>query len=1023
MLVAGHRNAKSPMRTKLKGLRMKWRCPVAKPSRPSENVAVPLQKRPGRPCYGRRRIHATCVVAAAIMGLAPFARAARHWSFQPPREQPVPVVKNTNWPLNAVDAFILAGLEQAGLSPSPAADKRTLIRRASYDLTGLPPTHDEIDAFVRDEAPDAFARVIDRLLASPRYGERWGRHWLDVARYADTTGPRLGRIPFSYTYRDWVIRAFNEDLPYDEFLLKQLAADKLPASPENRDLAALGFLTVGRKSNRDTIHDVIDDWIDVVTRGTMGLSVNCARCHDHKFDPVPTNDYYALYGVFLNTHARQDLPVIGSGQGNDLDRRYEKQMAAQRESLWRYKEKRLAEMTAELRKPERIAAYLMAAGGFRRDNPAGGEANGQDEELNSFVLRRWRALLDKSAEKRDPYWQPWNALAALPANEAAEQAGALADRYARALAEADSPAAHADPDKESLRRILRGPNAPPDVSVAEFAAVQNANSDQVFIENWIMLVNALGARYADAGGQPRAMAVEDAPVQRPAHVFLRGNPDSIGQEVPRHFLTALEGANPAPFTRGSGRLELARKIASADNPLTGRVMVNRIWQHHFGAGLVRTPSDFGARGDAPTHPELLDFLARRFVAHGWSLKKLHRLLMLSRTWQQSSTDNSSCRKVDPENRLLWRMNRRRMDFESFRDSVLAVSGQLDLTTGGPPLPLFAQPSMRRRTVYGLIDRAQIPAALRAFDFANPEQHTPQRYLTTVPQQALFMMNNPFMAEQARALVARREVADEQNPQARINVLYRLVFGRAATTDELSLALQFIGEQTEGMAPDRSHPSHPAQWQFGFGSCDESSGKLESFQPFRVFVAAHQQQTMLASTFPVFAEIWQAGNLLPHAKAGFANLSAAGGEPGGPGYAVVRRWVAPAGGTARITGTVEHKVAAEYSDGIRARVGSSRRGQLGSWPVARTSAKVDLKDIEVEAGDTIDCIVDCGATDGGDEFTWAPAVTLACKNKDGAKTERVSDSAKEFRGPPAPALLPWEQFALVILQSNEFVFVD
>jgi len=953
---------------------------------------------------------------------ASIGEAARHWSFQPPRERPVPSVKDTRWPLTAVDAFVLAGLEQAGLSPSPPADKRTLIRRATYDLTGLPPTPAEIDAFVGDESPDAFARVVDRLLASPRYGERWGRHWLDVARYADTTGPRLGRIPFSYTYRDWVIRAFNEDLPYDQFLLKQLASDKLPGSGTD-DLAALGFLTVGRTSNRDTIHDIIDDWIDVVSRGTMGLTVNCARCHDHKFDPVSTQDYYALYGVFLNSQARQDLPVIGGGPGNDRDRRYEKEIAAQQEGLLKYKQKRIAGITADLRKPARIAAYLLAAGGIRPSVPASDEAKGQDEEINPFVLRRWRALLDKSAEKRDPYWQPWHALAALPADQAAAHAGALADRYARELAAADSPKAHADPNKEALRRILRGPEAPPDIPFADFAEVQNANSDQVYIENRVMLMNALGARYADAGGQPRAMAVEDAPVLRAAHVFERGNPNSIGEEVPRRFLTMLEGGKPAPFTQGSGRLELARKIASADNPLTARVIANRVWQHHFGAGLVRTPSDFGTRGDAPTHPELLDFLARQFVADGWSLKKLHRLLMLSRTWQQASTDNPSFRTADPENRLLWRMNRRRIDFESFRDTVLAVSGQLDLTVGGPPVPLFAQPSMRRRTVYGLIDRAQLPVALRAFDFANPEQHSPQRYLTTVPQQALFMMNDPFMAGQARALVARREVADEQAPSARIQIIYRLVFRRAATDDELSLALRFIGEQGDGPAPNRSPLSQTAQWQFGFGTCDLTSGKLESFQPFRVFVAANQQLTLLASTFPVFTEVWQVGNMLPDVKAGFANLSALGGEPGGPGYAVVRRWVAPADGNARITGTVGHKVAGEYSDGIRARVVSSRAGQLGLWSAANKTAEVNIKQVEVKTGDTIDFVVDCGATASGDEFTWAPVVSLACKDKDGTKTEIVSDSAKEFRGPPAPMLLPWEQFALVLLQSNEFVFVD
>jgi hypothetical protein len=450
-------------------------------------------------------------------------------------------------------------------------------------------------------------------------------------------------------------------------------------------------------------------------------------------------------------------------------------------------------------------------------------------------------------------------------------------------------------------------------------------------------------------------------------------------------------------------------------------MVNRVWQHHFGAGLVRTPSDFGTRGDAPTHSELLDFLARQFVADGWSLKKLHRLLMLSRTYQQASTDNPSFRKIDPENRLLWRMNRQRIDFESFRDTALAVCGRLDLTVGGPPVPLFAQPSMRRRTVYGIIDRAQLPVALRAFDFANPEQHTPQRYLTTVPQQALFMMNDPFMAEQARALVARREVAHEQSPSRRIQSIYQLVFGRAPTADELSLALRFVEEQGSSVAPNPSPLSQPMQWRLGFGSYNETSGKLESFQPFRVFVAANQQLALLASTFPVFTEVWQVGNMLPDVKAGFANLSALGGEPGGPGYAVVRRWVAPADGTAHITGPVGHKVAGEYSDGIRARVVSSRAGQLGSWSVANKTAEVDFKDIEVKSGDTIDFVVDCGVTASGDEFTWAPTISLV--DKDGNKPDIVSASAKEFRGPPAPTLLPWEQFALVILQSNEFVFVD
>ncbi|HTG44199.1 MAG TPA: DUF1553 domain-containing protein [Verrucomicrobiae bacterium] len=410
------------------------------------------------------------------------------------------------------------------------------------------------------------------------------------------------------------------------------------------------------------------------------------------------------------------------------------------------------------------------------------------------------------------------------------------------------------------------------------------------------------------------------------------------------------------------------------------------------------------------------------MAEGWSLKKLHRLIMLSNAYQQSSADNPSFRNIDPENRLQWRMNRQRIDFESFRDAVLTVSGGLDLSIGGPPVPLFAQPSMRRRTVYGLIDRAQLPVALRAFDFANPEQHTPQRYLTTVPQHALFMMNDPFMAEQARLLAARPEVANEQSPSKHIQRIYRLALGRAATADELSLGQRFIEEQTQSLAPHQSS-TETGRWQFGFGSYNETSSRLESFQPFRVFVSANQQLALLAATFPVFTEVWQVGNRLPDPTAGFANLTASGGEPGGPGYAVVRRWTGLADGVAHITGTVGHAVARELSDGIRARVILSRNGQLGLWLVAKTTAEIDLKDVQVKVGDTIDFVVDCGAVAFGDEFTWAPTVKLACKDKNGDAAEIVSVSAKEFRGSPAPTLQPWEQFALVILQSNEFVFID
>ena len=542
-------------------------------------------------------------ISAASSAESIAAAAKRHWAFQPVREPPIPSVQNSAWLKNSVDAFVLTRLEAGHIPPAPAADRRTLIRRATFDLIGLPPTPTEVDDFVGDKSSNAFARVVDRLLASPRYGERWGRYWLDVARYADTKGyvfMEERKYPFAYVYRDWVIEALNNDLPYDKFLIEQLAADRL-ANHDDGSLAAMGFLTVGRRflNNRP---DIIDDRLDVICRGMMGLTVTCARCHNHKFDPIPTEDYYSLYGV-----------------------------------------------------------------------------------------------LASSIEKQVPL-----------APQSPEQAAVL----------------------------------------------------------------------------------EDAPTPENPHVFVRGNSANMGAAVPRQFLAVLSGPDRKPFEQGSGRLELAERIAAPDNPLTSRVIVNRVWLHHFGEGLVRTPSDFGMRSEPPTHPELLDYLALQFVKDGWSLKRLHRLIMLSSAYQQSSNGSAEGQTSDPENRLIWKMSRRRLDFEATRDSLLAAGGDLDLKIGGPSIDLLARPFSRRRSVYAFIDRQNLPGLFRTFDLATPDTTSPQRHTTTVPQQALYLMNSPFVVEQAQRLVKRPEFTTAE-PQERIQRLYALLFARSATAEEVSLARQFL----------------------------------------------------------------------------------------------------------------------------------------------------------------------------------------------------------------------------------------
>jgi hypothetical protein len=601
---------------------------------------------------------------------------AKHWAFQPVGRPALPKVQRASWVATPVDAFILAALEAKGLEPAPAADKRTLLRRVTLDLIGLPPTPEEVDAFLADPAPDAYARVVDRLLASPHYGERWGRHWLDVARYADTKGylfTEERRFPFAYTYRDYVIRAFNEDLPYDQFIIQQLAADRVATQENPQALAAMGFLTLGRRFLNNA-PDIIDDRIDVVSRGLLGLTVGCARCHDHKYDPIPQKDYYSLYGVFASSMEPAELPLVMEPEHSAALEAFQKELDRRREAMNRFKEAHKAELDARNRK-------------FR-------------EEL---------AALKRKVDQ-------WNATA---------------------------------------------PAAP-----------------------------------------PRAMVLNDMPRPMTPHVFLRGNPNNLGTEVPRQFLQVLAGPQRQPFKEGSGRLELARAIASKDNPLTARVLVNRIWMHHFGAGLVRTPSDFGLRSEPPTHPELLDYLARTFMDESWSIKKLHRLIVLSRVYQQSSIPDPRTFRADPDNRLLGAMPRRRLEFEALRDALLAVSGQLDGKAGGRSVDLFATPFTGRRTVYGFIDRQNLPGVLRTFDFASPDSSTPQRYHTTVPQQALYLMNNPFVMEQARHLVARPEIAACAKADERIQKLYRLVYGRPADPNEVALAFHFLD----------AHPGSPSAWE-------------------------------------------------------------------------------------------------------------------------------------------------------------------------------------------------------------------
>ncbi len=579
---------------------------------------------------------------------SPSDLAARHWAFQPLLTPVPPADVNGEFVRRELDRFVLKPLESAGIPVNPPAERRTWIRRLYFDLIGLPPTPEEVELFLADDSATAAETLVDRLLESPHFGERWGRYWLDLARYADTKGYVFEEnrdYKYAFLYRDWVIRAFNDDMPYDQFLVQQLAADHATDGDDKTPLAAMGFLTLGRRFLNNP-HDIIDDRIDVITRTTMGLTVSCARCHDHKYDPIPTEDYYSLYGVLSASH---------------------EELLALKEPTPQY--------LAELQKRQTAVQEY-----------AQGEAKqAQLNELNRKVAE-------------------W-----MNSDEAPPQI-----------------------------LVLRDPAEPP--------------------------------------GPPR--------------VFERGNPQRPGAEVPRRFLKVVAGEARAAFTGPSGRWEMAQAIVAADNPLTPRVWANRVWGHLFGQHLVNSPSDFGLRSDPPSHPELLDYLATQLLTHGWSTKHLIRQIVLSSTYQRASDYHQHAARLDPENRWFWRANRRRLDLETMRDSMLFVSGMLQQELYGPSVEITEPPFSARRTIYAHLDRQNLPGFFRTFDFASPDSHNPVRFTTTVPQQALFLMNHPFGWQVATALIGRPEMAASADEQ-RIERLYQVLFSRPPDAEELAWGLEFV----------------------------------------------------------------------------------------------------------------------------------------------------------------------------------------------------------------------------------------
>ena len=942
--------------------------------------------------------------------------AMDHWAFQPLQDVAVPDTGNDPWPKTGLDRFILANLKSAGINPAPAAHPRTLLRRITFDLTGLPPTQAEVTSFVDDvtrNREEAIRRNINRLLASPRYGERWGRHWLDVARFSDTKGYVYAReerrFAHASTYRDWVIEAFNRDMPYDRFLLLQLAADQL-VPHDSPDLAAMGFITGGRRFIGVT-HDIIDDRIDVVTRGTMALTVQCARCHDHKYDPIPTADYYSLYGVFHGADDR--LVPLGNMDDDELRKRLEKLLEGM--------SKRREEAAERLR--ARVEDYLVAQLEMEKYPEEGFDQILLPTDIIPASVRRWRDYLHTSVTPRHPIFGPWAALIqigpdrfetgvslALAEWQAKEGINPMvaasfstpvtsmrdvAQRYGAIFAQAEN-----QPDADGamqLLNFLRNPDSPTTVPDSGIVNTELFFPTSVVDELW-KLQGEVDRRLIQLRA-PAALVLTEREEEPNPRVFNRGRASQLGEEVPRQFLGLISGPDRQPFQHGSGRLEMAREIANPRNPLTARVMVNRIWQHHFGIGLVATPSDFGTRAETPSHPELLDWLAARFIEEGWSVKAMHRLILTSAVYQQASSPGDAAamntfRTHDPDNRLLSPFPSLRLDFEQQRDAMLAVSGDLNLDMVGRPLELLDDANLRR-TVYAYVDRQFLPGTFRTFDFANPDIHVAVRHETTVPQQALFFLNARFAADRARSLARR---LDAMEPEARVRALHQSLFQRDASPEEIRAALAFIAsaEQTTPVEPP---PPKPTPWRYGWGEYDTSSGHLKSFTPLPHFTGTS----------------WQGAEAWPGGVTGWAQLTAEGGHPGNTlAHACVRRWIAPRDATVNILGVLKHEP--EQGDGIRGFVTSSRHGELKAATLHQSELMMTANHIEMREGDSIDFIVDIGGNLNSDQFLWEPVIEAG---------ENPWQAKSEFSGPvPTPDYLtPWEQYAQVLLLSNEFAFLD
>lgn len=986
-----------------------------------------------------------------------FAKESKeHWAYQP-IVTPIIPNKSSRWISNPIDSYVLDLLNKNNINPSIEADKKILIRRAYYDLIGLPPTEKDVEDFLKNRSPSAYSDLIDKLLNNPMYGERWGRHWLDTARYSDTTGGvnanRESRYTYAYTYRDYVIRSFNEDKPFNRFILEQLAADRL-SDIKREDLAGLGFLTLGKNSGN--INDIIDDQLDVTFKGFMATTIVCARCHDHKFDPISTKDYYSLHGIFNSITVPSDeekpvlKPIVETDSYKDyLSKKYSLEKEVENFINTRYSQA-MSEFTTN--------TFKNVYGGYAVSSVA--ESNKtdfiRDGGYNTRMIQRWLQPINERINTRRGTASDGSPTSKLvkfqKINISVAQRSSLLP-FGTMYKVNDSDFKEVFTEFMSVNETNINPylvyhikkigiiKSMKDLAMAYHVAVNSLSvtstnipgliefRDAIFKNNGPLDIdrNSFSRFYADNGktmrydnelrqqqgklithelshpaAPARAMVAVDKSRASDSAVLIKGDPGTRGPIVPRKFINTFSYLNPNNFTNGSGRLELAQCIANENNPLTARVIVNRIWQFHFGEGIVRSVDDFGIQTEKPVHYDLLNYLAYKFMQDGWSIKTLHKLIMTSSTYRQVSNIDGKKMLVDPYNKLYWKMNSLRIDFETLRDTILFLGGKLDTNMGGQPVNLITTQSgeySTRRTVYGLIDRGRLPEVFTTFDFATPEMTTGKRFQTTVPKQALFLMNNAMVIEQIRNMVTRTEFTRIISEEEKIKALYRICFQREPSPLEIKIGLKYI----EGaLNEDMSDVKKEYNWKYGYRVITQNgTSKFFEFPKFERDVYQSTNDFFKSST------ITKNGGTLSS----------------NPNIQVVRQWISPRNGSISVETTFSIKGGGQKQKSSGTIVLYKNGSPIKSLSSNGSEVKISISDLNAMVGDKFEFTVS-NQTGLNKDFSLQVKINEV---KDVNSLTPISwNSQLDYKGPILKSdreLNSWERYAHILILSNEMVFIN